>query len=230
MSNKITFVALSASSSAGRPKAMNSVVKRFLDVTTSATLLLLTAPLSVLIAVAIKLESAGPVLFVQKAVGLNGREFQLLKFRSMKPGSRDQLHVVDLERNVRESAPTTLDVSGRPIFKTALSDASRITRVGNVIRRASLDELPQLWNVLVGDMTMVGPRPSLPSEVALYNAAQRQRLALKPGITGLYQVTARNRVPVSEMIRIDLEYARTRSLWLDLKLLARTPRAMFEGL
>ncbi len=210
--------------------AVYPIAKRFLDVISSVTLLVLSTPLLVLIAVAIKLESAGPVLFVQKAVGLNGREFRLLKFRSMKPGSRDQLHLADLERNIRQSAPTALDSDGRPIFKTALSDANRITCIGRIIRRTSLDELPQLWNVLVGDMTMVGPRPSLPSEVALYNEAQRQRLAVKPGITGLYQVTARNRVPVPEMIRIDLEYARTRSFWLDFKLLVRTPRAMFDGL
>src|SRR5512146_1230927 len=151
---------------------MYLALKRLLDVTISITLLLLSAPLLVVIAIAIKIESAGPVLFIQKAVGLNGHEFSLLKFRSMKLGSRDQLHITHLERNIRRAAPTVLDAEGRPIFKTALSDASRITRVGNIIRRTSLDELPQLWNVFVGDMTMVGPRPSLPNEIALYDGIQ----------------------------------------------------------
>jgi lipopolysaccharide/colanic/teichoic acid biosynthesis glycosyltransferase len=204
--------------------------KRGLDVLVSAALLAALAPLGALIAILIKLDSSGPVLFVQRAVGLNEREFRLLKFRSMIPGSQDAIHRADIARNVRQKTPTTYDEQGRPVFKTAMANTARITRVGRILRRTSLDELPQLWNVLVGDMSLVGPRPSLPWEFELLDPAQRARLEVKPGMTGLYQVTARNRVPVAEMIRIDLDYVRRRSFFMDMKLLARTPLAMLKGL
>jgi lipopolysaccharide/colanic/teichoic acid biosynthesis glycosyltransferase len=196
----------------------------------SATLLVVLAPLGLLIAIIIKLDSRGPALFVQKAIGLKGREFRLLKFRSMMPGSQDATHRADLVRNVQRKTPTTYDEQGRPVFKTAMTNSARITRAGRILRRTSMDELPQLWNVVVGEMSLVGPRPSLPWEVELYDDSQRGRLDVKPGMTGLYQVTERNRVPVEEMIRIDLEYVRRRSFWMDMKLLARTPMAMFTGL
>lgn len=204
--------------------------KRALDVVVSVTLLVALAPLGLLIAILIKLDSSGPALFVQTAVGLKGQEFRLLKFRSMLSGSQDATHRADLVRNIQRKTPTTYDEQGRPVFKTALANSTRITRAGRCLRRTSLDELPQLWNVLVGDMSLVGPRPSLPWEAELYDDSQRGRLDVKPGITGLYQVTARNRVPIEEMVRIDLEYVRRRSLWMDMKLLARTPMAMFTGL
>ncbi len=204
--------------------------KRLLDVTVSVIGMLFVSPVFLLIAVAIKLESPGPVFFVQKAVGRGGREFRLLKFRSMVPGSQDDLHKSDLQRNYRIATATSCDSKGRPVFKMALADRSRITRVGRILRRTSLDELPQLWNVLVGDMSLVGPRPALPWEVELYDERERRRLSIRPGLTGLYQVTARNHVDVREMIRIDLEYVRKRSAWLDLELLIRTPRAMFNGM
>lgn len=204
--------------------------KRALDVVVSAILLVALAPLGVLIAILIKLESRGPVLFVQRAIGFKGREFRLLKFRSMLPCSQDATHRADVVRNIQQRTPTTYDERGRPVFKTAMVNSSRITRVGRILRRTSMDELPQLWIVLTGDMSLVGPRPSLPWEVELYDDAQRGRLDVKPGITGLYQVMARNRVPVEEMIRIDLEYVSRRTLWMDVKLLARTPVAMFKGL
>ncbi len=204
--------------------------KRAFDLLVSATLLAALAPFWLLIAIIIKLDSKGPVLFAQTAVGLKGREFRMLKFRSMMPGSQDATHRADLVQNFQLKTPTIYDRQGRPVFKTAMTNGTRITRVGRTLRRTSIDELPQLWNVFVGEMSLVGPRPSLPWEVELYDEAQRGRLHVKPGMTGLYQVTARNRVPVQEMIRIDLDYVRTRSFWLDAKLLARTPVAMFQGL
>jgi lipopolysaccharide/colanic/teichoic acid biosynthesis glycosyltransferase len=203
--------------------------KRVLDLFVSAVLLVVLAPVWVIIALLIKLDCQGPVLFTQFAIGQHGADFRLLKFRTMRPGSQGADHRADVLRNMRENTPTAYDTAGRPIYKTALVDTSRITRVGRVLRRTSLDELPQLWCVFTGEMSLVGPRPSLPWETALYTPEQRCRLEAKPGMTGLYQVTARNRVPISEMVRIDLDYVAQRSLCLDLKLLAKTPLAMFSG-
>jgi lipopolysaccharide/colanic/teichoic acid biosynthesis glycosyltransferase len=148
----------------------------------------------------------------------------------MHVGSQRADHRADIVRNLQQETPTAFDKNGNPVFKTALVDGKRITRVGRTLRHSSLDELPQLWSVFVGDMSLVGPRPSLPWEAALYTEEQNGRFAVKPGMTGLYQVTARNRVSIGEMIRIDLQYVRSRSLWLDLKILAKTPVAMFKGL
>jgi lipopolysaccharide/colanic/teichoic acid biosynthesis glycosyltransferase len=133
-------------------------------------------------------------------------------------------------RNYSEGRATAVDEQGRPVFKTAFVDASRITRVGAFLRRSSLDEAPQFWNVLRGEMSVVGPRPALPYEAELYDEGQRRRFSVKPGLTGLYQVSARNRVPIGEMVRLDLEYAERQSLWLDLIIMAKTPVAMFSGI
>lgn len=204
--------------------------KRLLDLVFSAVLLVALAPAWVIIALLIKLDSRGPVLFTQSAVGQHGDEFRLLKFRTMRPGSQQADHRADVLRNMRNNTPTAHDSEGRPIYKTALVDNTRITRVGRYLRKSSLDELPQLWSVFVGEMSLVGPRPALQWEAALYTPEQRRRFEAKPGMTGLYQVTARNRVPIAEMICIDLDYLIQRSLCLDLKLLAKTPFAMFSGL
>ncbi len=209
---------------------MYPISKRVLDVCVSASCILLLWPLFLLIAVAIKLDSIGPIFFVQNAIGRNGKVFKLLKFRSMRPGSQDDRHKVSLRHNYFAAKATSHDVDGRPIFKMAMTDTSRITRVGTILRRSSFDELPQFFNVLTGDMSLVGPRPALPFEIELYDEMERQRLAVKPGMTGLYQVTARNRVDVRQMIRIDLEYVSKRSLLFDCILLLRTPRVMFNGI
>lgn len=213
-----------------RPGIAYRAWKRSLDVVLSVLLIVLLAPLWLLIAILIKLDSRGPIFFVQRAVGLGAREFRLVKFRSMRPGSQRADHHADLVRNLRQETPTAFDKDGKPVFKTALVDGKRITRVGRILRCTSLDEIPQLWSVLMGDMSLVGPRPSLPWETALYDETQRRRFAVKPGMTGLYQVTARNRVPIAEMIRIDLRYVRGQSFWLDLKILVNTPLAMFRGI
>jgi lipopolysaccharide/colanic/teichoic acid biosynthesis glycosyltransferase len=205
-------------------------VKRLLDVIVSVLLLVLFAPVFVIVAVAIKLDSAGPVLFAQTVVGLHGRQFRMRKFRSMHPGAQDETHRGYLSRNVLANAAVATDGAGKPIFKTAMLNPARITRVGRLLRRTSLDELPQLWSVLVGDMSLVGPRPSIPMEVSLYEPWQRERLVVKPGLTGLYQIVARNRVPVEEMVRLDIKYIRSRSIAVDLLILLKTPVAMFNGM
>jgi len=216
------------------PKAFDScrvfaAYKRCFDFLLAITMLMLLLPLWLLIAALVKADSRGSVLFVNRAVGQHGREFRLYKFRSMHPAKGSEKELADITRNMLHGTPTTY-VQGRPVYKTAFADSARITRIGRFLRSTSLDELPQLWNILRGDLSFVGPRPSLPGEVALYEEWQKQRLLVPQGLTGLYQVTARNLVPIDEMIRIDLDYIRRRSFWLDIKILCKTPFAMLSGL
>ncbi len=192
------------------------VAKRALDITVAAALLVLAAPLMLLVAVAIKLDSPGPVIFRQRRVGKDGRLFTFYKFRGM---------VADAEARLHEVAHLN-EVDG-PIFKSRRDP--RVTRVGRVLRRTSLDELPQLWNVLRGDMSLVGPRPPLPTEVAQYEPWQRDRLLAPGGITGLWQVSGRNLLGFEDMVRLDLEYITRWSLWLDLVILARTVLVVFTA-
>ena len=212
-----------------RGRRRYDVAKRCLDIALALAMLLLSLPFLLVIAVLIKCDSRGPILFVNRAVGKNGRVFLLYKFRSMRVLARPQVEKIDVAKNALERKPTTYK-NGKPIYKTALANDGRITRIGRILRRVSIDELPQLWNILRGELSFVGPRPSLPDEVALYKDWQKQRLLVPQGLTGLYQVTARNRVPIDEMVEIDLEYIRARSFWLDLKILAKTPFAMLSGL
>lgn len=211
-------------------RVLYECVKRSIDVLVSMALLTLLSPLWLLAALLIKLDSRGPVFFQHLVMGKDEVPFTLYKFRSMRPGSMREDHREDVRRNFIHGEATTRDAEGKPIYKTALMDQKRITRVGKFLRRTSLDEVPQLWNVLLGHMSLVGPRPALPYETQFYEESHRRRFLVRPGITGLYQVSARNRVPITEMLRIDLEYVRTRSLWLDLKIVAKTPRAMFSGM
>ncbi len=197
-------------------QAAEVIVKRAVDLGVSAAALVLAAPVMAVIAALIKLESTGPVLFRQVRLGLNGRRFMLLKFRSM---------VHDAERQ-REALSGLNEMSG-PVFKIA--NDPRVTCVGRFLRRTSLDELPQLWNVLRGDMSLVGPRPPLPSEVVKYERWQRRRLSMKPGLTCLWQVNGRNNVNFDEWMKLDMEYIDNWSLGLDLKILARTvPAVLFS--
>lgn len=204
-------------------------VKRCLDISLAFILLLLSLPFCLLIAVLIKCDSRGPALFVNRAVGQFGREFLIYKFRSMHVLQTAKAEAADVTRKIAGRKPTTYR-DGKPVYKTALANADQITRIGRILRRTSLDELPQLWNIFRGDLSFVGPRPSLPDEVASYAEWQKQRLLVPQGLTGLYQVTARNRVAVDEMVRIDLDYVRRRSLWLDLKIISKTPFVMLSGL
>jgi lipopolysaccharide/colanic/teichoic acid biosynthesis glycosyltransferase len=205
------------------------ITKRIIDVLASTLVLLVSAPICLVIAGLIKLDSSGPVLYVQQAVGKDGREFVLCKFRTMRVGSNNTNHRRAVIENMKERKPTGHDKQGWPIFKTSLIDEQSVTRVGRYLRRISLDEFPQFWNVVRGEMSLVGPRPALPYEAILYTEQQRERFQVRPGITGLYQVTARSRVPIEEMIRIDLQYIQRRSLACDLWIIARTPGAMLRG-
>ena len=187
----------------------------------AAGVLVALSPLWLVIAAAIKLTSDGPVLFQAPVAGLNGRVFEYYKFRTMYVGSDKTEHVRWIKAFVHGDRPYTRDQSGLPVYKVI--DDPRVTWVGRWLRRFSIDEVPQLLNVLRGDMNIVGPRPPVVYEYELYGPEERRRLAVKPGITGLYQVQMRGRASFSEMLGLDLEYIRRRSLWLDLQILLRTP-------
>jgi len=181
-------------------------MKRAVDLAGAALALLLASPLLFLAALAISLDDRGPVLYRQRRVGRHAEEFDLLKLRTMVVGAEAQ----GSGWAVNEGDP-------------------RITRAGRVLRRLSLDELPQLWNVVRGEMSLVGPRPTLAYQVERYTPRQRRRLEVKPGITGWAQVRGRARLPWDERIELDVWYVEHRSLWLDLRILARTPVALFTG-
>jgi exopolysaccharide biosynthesis polyprenyl glycosylphosphotransferase len=192
-------------------------VKRFLDVVVSAMLLFLLAPIFALVALVIKITSEGPVIFRQTRVGLNGRLFELYKFRSMRVDSEDQLEVLR-EQNEMEG----------PVFK--IKDDPRVTPLGRFLRRHSLDELPQLWNVLRGDMSLVGPRPPIPGEVSMYERRDRRRLSMRPGLTCTWQVSGRNEIrDFDSWVRLDLEYIDNWSLSRDILLLLRTIPVVLFG-
>jgi lipopolysaccharide/colanic/teichoic acid biosynthesis glycosyltransferase len=184
-------------------------------------------PVMVMIAAAIRLESRGPVLFRQQRVGAFGRPFTMLKFRSMVSGAAAEPHQAHVARLIRDNLrPDQLAGAGGSL---KLAGDARITRVGALIRQTSLDELPQLFNVLAGQMSLVGPRPPLPYEVDLYQEWHLGRLAAQPGVTGLWQVRGRNQVSFDEMVRMDLDYIQSQSLWLDARLLLETPWAALVG-
>ena len=205
------------------------IVKRTVDVIGSATMLILFAPIFLAIAVAIKVTSRGPVFYRQQRVGRYGQTFTFLKFRSMFVNNDSNVHKEFVTRLiVSKSAEANANENGSSVYK--LTNDKRITRVGGLLRRTSLDELPQFFNVLRGEMSLVGPRPPIPYELAAYQTWHRQRLlAVKPGITGLWQVMGRSSVRFDEMVRLDLRYASTWTPWLDLKILLRTPGAVIRG-
>ncbi|MGY6634261.1 MAG: sugar transferase [Alkalilacustris sp.] len=190
--------------------------KRCLDLTLVLLALVVLAPVLVLVALAVRLDSPGPALFRQTRVGLGGRPFVMLKFRSMH-----------IDAEARRAA--LLGQSDREGICFKARDDPRITRLGRILRRLSIDELPQLINVLRGEMSIVGPRPALPEEVAVYPRRALGRLAVRPGLTGLWQVSGRAAVGFNRMIAMDLTYVRSRSLWLDLVLILRTVPAVTTG-
>jgi lipopolysaccharide/colanic/teichoic acid biosynthesis glycosyltransferase len=212
-------------------KKLTSLLKRMVDVLGSFSLLLLLSPVFVCIGVAIKLTSPGPILFQQMRIGQFGQSFRFLKFRSMYPDADPNVHAQYVQAFILQSkpgrgAPESLKQDG--LFK--LRHDSRITPLGHVLRRTSLDELPQLLNVLMGSMSLVGPRPPIPYEIKDYDLWHRRRvLEAKPGLTGLWQVQGRSRTTFDEMVRLDLHYIDTGSLWTDLKLLLQTPWKVLKG-
>lgn len=191
------------------------IAKRAMDLAGAGCGLIVLSPVLILLAIAIKLEdSKGPVLFYQTRVGKNGRDFRMYKFRSMVTDAEKLLNTLLGQNEIKGS-----------MFK--IKEDPRITRIGRFIRRTSLDELPQLFNVLRGDMSLVGPRPPLPREVATYDAYDKQRLHVTPGCTGLWQVSGRNRLSFKEMVELDLDYIKRRSIWLDCWIIARTVGEVF---
>jgi lipopolysaccharide/colanic/teichoic acid biosynthesis glycosyltransferase len=210
-------------------KQFLSGIKRMMDIAGSALALILCAPAFLIIAFVIKASSKGPVFFRQQRVGQHGKRFTFLKFRSMYIDNDPSVHkeyVTKLIAGQAERNPS--NGNGEGAYK--LTNDERVTRVGALLRRTSLDELPQFVNVLKGDMSLVGPRPALPYEVAAYQTWHRRRVVeVKPGITGLWQVNGRSRVKFDEMVRLDLRYAKSWSPWLDIKILMHTPRAVLMG-
>ncbi len=193
-----------------------ALLKRSFDVLLSLMTLIILAPIFLLVALVIRLDSHGPILIRQSRIGRDGLPFQMLKFRSMRLGA-----------NVEEEHLRHLSGQTEGTFK--LQNDPRVTRVGSWLRRFSFDELPQLWNVLRGEMSLVGPRPALPQEVAKYSDWNRKRLRIRPGVTGLWQVSGRSDISFPEMIRLDLFYIENWSLWLDCKLLLRTIPVVIMG-
>jgi exopolysaccharide biosynthesis polyprenyl glycosylphosphotransferase len=200
----------------GPDRAVALVVKRAFDMVVSALALAIGSPILLGIALSVRARDGSPVLFRQTRIGLHGRKFQMLKFRSMAVGAEDRLEELAQRSEITGAA-----------FK--ITDDPRVTTSGRLLRRTSLDELPQLWNVLRGDMSLVGPRPALPREVDTYDLWHRRRLSMKPGITGLWQVSDRRSPSFDRWAELDLSYIDRWSLWLDIKILARTLPAAIEG-
>jgi lipopolysaccharide/colanic/teichoic acid biosynthesis glycosyltransferase len=207
------------------PRLGEEVVKRALDIALASALIVIVAPLLALLWCLVRSTSAGPPLFRQERLGRDMRPFTMLKLRSMQVSNDDRVH--------RSYVTSMLAVEGKAaardggLFK--LTDDPRITPLGVWLRRTSLDELPQLINVLRGDMSLVGPRPMLPWEAQLLAAPYRPRFTVKPGITGLWQVSGRSRLSMQRALELDVEYVRRRSIFLDLTILARTVPALFRG-
>lgn len=194
--------------------SLYEVIKRLIDVVCSFLGVIVLSPLFIIIVIIIKTTSKGPVFFSQKRVGKNGKEFNMYKFRSM---------VVNAEE-LKEKLAAQNEMSG-PMFK--MKDDPRVTKVGKFIRKTSIDELPQLWNVLKGDMSLVGPRPSLPKEVAQFDEWMYKRLEVKPGLTCYWQVSGRNNIDFEDWMKLDISYVDERSTWIDIKLIFKTVGVLF---
>lgn len=225
-SHGVPLMELSAPALRGQQR----LLKRFIDVTGAVVGLLVASPLMVLTAIAIRLDSRGPVFFRQERVGVGGKRFQVWKFRTMTHNAPDTLHREYMTRMLGGDEASTLqrDGNGRPVFK--MVEDPRITRIGRFLRKSSLDELPQFFNVLRGEMSLVGPRPPVPYEFDAYDHWQYDRMQVRPGITGLWQVSGRSRLSYRQMCELDVDYVRRWSVWLDLRILLRTvPVVLFNS-
>lgn len=208
-------IAIDYSEVLAKESILYSVTKRLIDIVGSLCGIILLSPLFLIVAILIKLEDPkGKVFFAQERNGKYPKTFKMYKFRSMVHNAEDLLKDL-MDRNEQTG----------PVFK--INDDPRITKVGKFIRKTSIDELPQLFNVLKGDMSLVGPRPPIPHEVDQYNSYQMQRLAVKPGLTCIWQVSGRNNIGFDEWVEMDIEYIKTRNLWLDIKLIFKTVGVLF---
>jgi exopolysaccharide biosynthesis polyprenyl glycosylphosphotransferase len=210
-------------------KRLPMIVKRAIDVVGSGALLLLLSPILALIALAIKLTSKGPVIFRQERLGQFGKNFECLKFRTMNMNNDPKIHREFVERFIVGKEEEQRHDEAEPVVYK-ITDDPRVTAIGKFLRKTSLDEFPQFWNVLRGEMSLVGPRPPLAYEFEVYDFWHRRRVfEVKPGVTGLWQVSGRSRTSFDDMVRLDLRYSQSWSLWLDLRILVATPRAVFNG-
>ncbi len=210
-------------------KRLPLVIKRAIDILGSGALLLVMSPFLATIMALIKLTSKGPVIFEQERLGQFGARFKCLKFRTMYANNDPKIHQEYVQQFIAgQGVLNKSEGSGQPVYKIVKDP--RVTFVGSFLRKTSLDELPQFWNVLRGDMSLVGPRPPLPYEFEVYDIWHRRRvLEVRPGVTGLWQVSGRNRTRFDEMVRLDLRYCQNWSIWLDLKILLATPKAVLNG-
>jgi lipopolysaccharide/colanic/teichoic acid biosynthesis glycosyltransferase len=210
-----------------RAQKFGRMAKRLIDIVGSAVALVLLSPVFLVVAALVRLSSKGPIFFQQERLGQFGRPFTFLKFRSMYANNDRQIHQEFMKRVIKGDHDGQAEGGSKAVYK--MTNDPRVTRIGSILRRTSLDELPQFFNVLRGDMSLVGPRPPIAYECQEYDIWHRRRvLEVKPGITGLWQVKGRSRVRFDDMVRLDLQYVRTWSLWLDLQILAQTPRALFS--
>ena len=210
-------------------KKLPLIIKRVMDIVGSGLLLLIISPFLAVIAIAIKLGSKGPVIFKQERLGQLGKRFSCLKFRTMYANNDPKIHQEYISQFIAGKQESANKVEGQqPIYK--ITNDPRITPIGRFLRKSSLDELPQFWNVLRGEMSLVGPRPPVPYEFEIYDPWHRRKvLEVKPGVTGLWQVSGRSRTRFDEMVRLDLRYCQSWSIWLDIKILLATPGAIFSG-
>jgi lipopolysaccharide/colanic/teichoic acid biosynthesis glycosyltransferase len=213
----------------GPNKVLPQTIKRVIDIAGSAALLICFGPILAAIALAIKLTSKGPVIFRQERIGQFGARFKCLKFRTMYTNNDSRIHQEFIQKFIAGQAGTNKSEPGKTgVYK--ITNDPRITAVGRFLRKTSLDEFPQFWNVLRGEMSLVGPRPPVPYEFQVYDTWHRRRiLEVKPGVTGLWQVSGRSRMSFDDMVRLDLRYSRCWSLGLDLRILMATPRAVLGG-
>jgi lipopolysaccharide/colanic/teichoic acid biosynthesis glycosyltransferase len=227
-SEAVVDEAFCVESTSGKPGRRSALLaKRFLDVTGSVVGIALSLPVLLLVPLAIRLDSPGPIFFRQKRVGRGGKNFTFLKFRSMRVGNDPAIHREFVTRLIHGEDPNA-EKGQQGVFK--IQDDPRVTRVGKFIRKTSLDELPQFFNVFLGDMSLVGPRPPIPYEVDSYDLWHKRRVTeVKPGITGLWQVEGRSSTTFADMVRLDLRYIREWSLWLDIKILLLTPKSVIAG-
>jgi exopolysaccharide biosynthesis polyprenyl glycosylphosphotransferase len=210
-------------------KRVPMIVKRLIDIAVSGALLLVLSPILAAIALAIKLTSKGPVIFEQERLGQFGKRFKCLKFRTMSTNNDPKIHREFVHRFIAGRAGDSAKSESEPVVYKITNDP-RVTSIGKFLRKTSLDEFPQFWNVLRGEMSLVGPRPPVPYEFEVYDFWHRRRvLEVKPGVTGLWQVSGRSRTCFDDMVRLDLRYSQSWSLWLDLKILMATPRAVFTS-
>jgi lipopolysaccharide/colanic/teichoic acid biosynthesis glycosyltransferase len=216
-------------SEGGSKKRLPLVVKRVMDIAGSAALLLFLSPLLAAIALAIKLTSKGPVIFQQERLSRFGARFKCLKFRTMYTSNDPKIHQEFIQSFIAGQSGSENIEPGKPVVYKITNDP-RVTPIGRFLRKTSLDEFPQFWNVLRGEMSLVGPRPPVPYEFEVYDIWHRRRiLEVTPGVTGLWQVSGRSRTCFDDMVRLDLRYSQSWSLWLDLRILIATPRAVLGG-